>query len=162
LSAGITSGVDLLRGLGALTKMEILKIPGVSGGLDNNYEAQINGALATLKTNDAVIIHVESPDESGHLGLFNEKVKAIEAIDSIMVSRVISFAEKNEIRLLVLPDHPTPVKIKTHTAEPVPYCLWGKGVNHNGFKVYSENEALKSPNFYERGHELMSRVTQLK
>jgi len=162
LTAGITSGVDLLRGLGALTKMEILKIPGVSGGLDNNYEAQIIGALDSLKKNDAVFIHVESPDESGHLGLFEEKVKAIEAIDSIMVSRVLKMAEKTDLRLLVLPDHPTPVKLKTHTAEPVPYCLWGKGINHNGFNVYTENEALKSPLFYDKGHELMSRVTKSK
>jgi 2,3-bisphosphoglycerate-independent phosphoglycerate mutase len=157
-SAAITSGVDLLRGLGSQTKMTILKIHGVSGGLDNDYESQIIGALNSLSTHDTVFIHVESPDESGHLGLYKEKVKAIEAIDSIMVSRIMDYAKNEELKLLVLPDHPTPVKLKTHTAEPVPYMLWGKGVKHNDFSAYSESTAAKSNLFFPNGFELMSRV----
>jgi 2,3-bisphosphoglycerate-independent phosphoglycerate mutase len=161
LSAALTSGVDLLQGLGRLTGMEILKIPGVSGGLDTDYTAQIDGALQSLDNHDAVFIHVESPDESGHLGLYKEKIRAIESIDKLMVSKIISYAKNREIRLLVLPDHPTPVKLKTHTAEPVPYLLWGKNVRHNGFNSLSEVNAKKAALFNKKGYELMSRVTAL-
>lgn len=161
LRSSLTSGVDLLRGLGYLTNMNILKINGVSGGLDNDYSAQIDGALASLTASDSVFIHVESPDESGHLGLFNEKVKAIESIDKLMVSKIIQYAKSNDVRVLILPDHPTPVALKTHTSEPVPYLLWGKGVSSNNVLNYTEQSAKNSSIFYNKGHNLMSRVTQI-
>ncbi len=157
-SAALSSGVDLLRGIAKQTGMTVLHIDGVSGGLDNDYAAQIRGSVDALKSHDMVFIHVESPDESGHMGLFNEKVNAIEKIDSLMVSEIFKYSEKNEaFRVLVLPDHPTPVELKTHTAEPVPYLMFGNGISSTGISSYSEKMAKNSSIYINEGHLLMSR-----
>ena len=124
LKAAVTTGVDLLRGLGEFAGMSILQIPGVTDGLDNNYAAQAQGGLESLEDYDIVIIHIEAPDEAGHAGLVEKKIEAIEKIDAEVVSRIRSLS-RDKLRVLVISDHPTPVKERVHTSDPVPLLLWG-------------------------------------
>ena len=134
--AAMTSGVDLLNGLAVLAGIDRLHIEGVSDGPDNDYEAQARGALAALDEHDLVIIHVESPDEAGHAGDLEAKLRAIEAIDREVVARALGYPAP--LRILAMPDHPTPVALKTHVGESVPFVLYGPGVSWNGADGYCE------------------------
>jgi 2,3-bisphosphoglycerate-independent phosphoglycerate mutase len=159
ISAAMTSGVDLLRGLAKMAEMEILEIEGVSDGLDNDYAAQINGALDALERNDMAVIHIEAPDEAAHGGSVDEKVEAIERIDELVVSRIIDRG-KDDIRLLVAPDHPTPIELRTHASEPVPFMLWGKGLINNGAAAFSEPEAVKTSLNIDPGYNIMTKLVE--
>lgn len=139
IRAAMTSGVDLLNGLAVLADIDRLDIAGVSDGPDNDYRAQALGALAALEDHDLVIVHVESPDEAGHAGDFAAKIAAIEAIDRHVLSHVLRY--DGDIRILAMPDHPTPVALKTHVGEPVPFVLFGPGISHNGAEEYTEAAA---------------------
>jgi 2,3-bisphosphoglycerate-independent phosphoglycerate mutase len=140
----MSSGVDLLNGLAVLAGLSRLTIPGVTGGPDNDYAAQAAGSLAALEDHDVVVIHVESPDEAGHEGSAAEKIAAIEAIDALVVSAVRERAAAGDLRILCMPDHPTPIAIKTHVAESVPFVLWGPGVASNGANRYDEDAAAQT------------------
>lgn len=153
VSAAMTSGVDLLNGLAVLAGIDRLAIAGVTDGPDTDYAAQAEGALAALADHDLVVIHIESPDEEGHAGNRDGKIAAIEAIDREVVSRVRACAE--EIRILAMPDHPTPIEIKTHVGEAVPFVLWGPGIEPNGAQRYSEREAADTGLFVDPGREVM-------
>jgi 2,3-bisphosphoglycerate-independent phosphoglycerate mutase len=131
VEGAMISGVDLLRGIAQMAKMDVLKVPGVTDGLDNDYAAQARGALQALEKHDLVIIHVEAPDEAGHSGSIEHKVEAIEKTDREIIGRLCEY-KADRLRLLILPDHPTPIEIKTHTGEPVPFLLWGPGFKPNG------------------------------
>jgi len=159
LSAAITSGVDLLCGLGLMMGMDILEIPGVTDGLENDFQAQTSGALKSLEDHDLVVIHIEAPDEAAHAGLIDEKIEAIQRIDKEVVSRLRSF-EPGNLRLLIMPDHPTPIKARTHVAEPVPFLLWGPGFSANGAARFTEAEAGKTGIFIENGYNIMSRLVE--
>ncbi|MDZ4170120.1 MAG: cofactor-independent phosphoglycerate mutase [Coriobacteriia bacterium] len=137
--AAMTSGVDLLNGLAVLTGITRLSITGVTGDSDNDYAGQTIGALEALVDHDLVVIHVESPDEEGHAGDGPAKLAAIEAIDREVVSRVRAYP--GEVRILAMPDHPTPVELKTHVGDPVPFVLWGPGIATNGAVAYGETDA---------------------
>ena len=156
-SAALTTGVDLLRGLALQTGVDVLDIPGVTDAGDNDFAGQMAGALAALDDHDVVFVHVEAPDEAGHAGDVEGKVRAIEMVDALMVPQVLAFAEVDGLRLLVLPDHPTPVELKTHVAEPVPFMVWGPGFAANGAKAYSEAEARATGFAVAPGHLLMGR-----
>ena len=155
LSAALTSGVDLLQGLAKLSGMEVLNIPRVTAGLDNDHAAQAEGALKALERHDLVFIHIEAPDEAAHEGRVREKVETIERIDQEVVSQLLSWPE---LRVLILPDHPTPIKLRTHAPDPVPFLIWGPGVEENGARVFSEREAQRTGLFLKRGHELLGRL----
>jgi len=157
LKAALTSGVDLLRGLGQMMAMEILEIPGITDGLDNDFKGQTKGALESLDRNDLVVIHIEAPDEAGHSGSIDDKVEAIQRVDSEVVSRLMSY-ELGDLRLLVMPDHPTPIEIKTHVAEPVPFILWGPGFSRNRASRFTEAEAKKTGLFIDKGYNIMSKL----
>ena len=157
LSAALTSGVDLLRGLGRMMGMDVLDIPGVTDGLDNDFPAQAVGALRALAEHDLVVIHIEAPDEAAHVGSIDDKVEAIQRVDREVVSRLISF-QPGELRLLVMPDHPTPIKARTHVAEPVPFMLWGPGFSDNGARRFTEAEAKRTGFFIEEGYNIMGRL----
>ncbi len=152
--AAMTSGVDLLNGLAVLAGIDRIDIAGVTGGPDNDYAGQAEGALAALADHDLVVIHVESPDEEGHAGNIDGKVDAIEAIDREVLSRVRRCAE--EIRILAMPDHPTPIALKTHVGEAVPFIVWGPGIAHNGAQAYGETEATETGLLVDPGHGVMS------
>jgi len=158
LSAAMTSGVDLLLGLAKMAGMRVLSIPGVTGDIMNDYVAQISGALAALETSDLVVVHVEAPDEAGHDGSVEDKVEAIERIDRDMVEplRVLG---PDRVRLLIAPDHPTPIEVQTHVADPVPFLLWGAGIESNGASRFTEAEGARTGLLVDEGHRLMGSLT---
>lgn len=155
--AALTSAVDLLRGLGGMMGMKILNIAGVSDGADNDYSAQVEGALKALDDNDLVVIHVEAPDEAAHSGSVADKVAAIERVDSDVVARLRAYGG-DKLGLLIMPDHPTPVETCRHIGEPVPFLLWGPGIAANGAAAFSEAEAGKTGLFLEKGYNIMGRL----
>ncbi len=139
--------------------MDILEIPGVTDNLDNDFIAQASGGLKALDTHDLVVIHVEAPDEAGHAGSFTDKVEAIQVIDREVVGRISAYPN-DELRVLVMPDHPTPVSIKTHVAEPIPFLLWGQGFAANGARRFTEAEAKRTGLFIENGYNIMNTLVE--
>jgi 2,3-bisphosphoglycerate-independent phosphoglycerate mutase len=158
LSAALTSAVDLLRGLAKMANIDILDIRGVTDGLDNDYSAQAQGALSALETHDLVIIHVEAPDEAGHAASVDAKIEAIERVDSDVVGEILSW-KSDAMRVLALPDHPTPIATQTHSSEPVPFVLWGQGVEKNGARRFNEAEAKGTGVSIDAGYGLMDILT---
>ncbi|HEY90328.1 MAG TPA: cofactor-independent phosphoglycerate mutase, partial [Dehalococcoidia bacterium] len=154
LNAVMTSAVDLLNGLAQMAQIDVLDIPGVTDGLDNDYAAQAAGALKSLGDHDLVVVHVEAPDEAGHSGSVEDKVEAIQRIDRDVIGQILSRGNE-ELRVLIMPDHPTPVIKRTHTAEPVPFLLWGNGFTGNGAHRLTEAEAGGTGLFIEPGHEII-------
>jgi 2,3-bisphosphoglycerate-independent phosphoglycerate mutase len=154
LEAAMTSGVDLLRGLARMVGMGVLDIPGVTDGLDNDYAAQAIGALEALREHDMVVIHIEAPDEAAHAGAIDEKIEAIQKVDNEVVRRLRSW-RANGLRVLIMPDHPTPIKLLTHTADPVPFILWGEGFTANGALRLTEAEAKSTGLFIEEGYNIL-------
>lgn len=156
LSAGLISAVDLLRGLATYLGMEVIKVPGATGYYDTNYAGKVQHALEALKRHDLVVIHVEATDEAGHNGHLEEKIKAIENCDRIIVKEVLKELPRyKEWRFLVAPDHYTPVAQRNHVAEPVPFALCGTGINSNHARGYNEREASRLNKVPKVGHELM-------
>ena len=172
-TAALTSAVDLLRGLALQTGVDVLEIPGVTDGGDNDYAAQMAGALDALTDHDVVFVHVEAPDEAAHAGDVQGKVRAIEQVDALMVPQVVAAAQAgrgggaasgtasgtagaHEVSLLVLPDHPTPLELKTHVAEAVPFVMWGPGFTSNGAQAFTEKEARATGFAVAPGHLLLS------
>jgi 2,3-bisphosphoglycerate-independent phosphoglycerate mutase len=160
LDATMTSGVDLLKGLAQMAGMEVLNITGVTDGMDNDYAAQATGALKALGGRDLVIIHVEAPDEAGHAGSIGDKIEAIQRVDGEMASQIRGWNE-DALRVLIMPDHPTPIKIRTHVAESVPFMLWGPGFMANGAKRFTEAEAKSTGVFIEEGYNIMGRLLKV-
>jgi len=159
LNAAMTSGVDLLQGLARMVGVSVLDIPGVTDGLDNDFIAQATGALAALDDHDLAIIHVEAADEAAHAGSIDDKIETIQRVDKEIISRLRLWRE-DAIRLLILPDHSTPIKVQTHVPDPVPFLLWGAGFTANGAKRFTESEAKNTDFFLEEGYNIMKRLIQ--
>ena len=158
LDAAMTSAVDILRGLALMMGMEVLEIPGVKDGMDNDFTAQGAGALAALNKRDLVVIHIEATDEASHTGSIDDKVEAIQRIDREVVSQLRSW-RPGKLRALIMPDHPTPIKTRTHVPDPVPFMLWGPGFAANGAKRFTEVEAKGTGLFIDPGYNIMGRLT---
>lgn len=156
--AAMTSGVDLLRGLAKMAGMALLDIKGVTDALDNDYAAQASGGLGALKKYDMVVIHIEAPDEAGHSALIDEKVESLERIDKKVVGRIREWGQ--DLRVLVMPDHPTPIEVQTHTDDPVPFLMWGPGFSSNGAKRFTEKEAERTGVFHEEGYRIMKKFLE--
>jgi 2,3-bisphosphoglycerate-independent phosphoglycerate mutase len=159
LKGAMISGVDLLRGIASMAKMDIINIPGVTDGLDNDYIAQAAGALQALETEDLVVVHIEAPDEAGHSGSVSNKIEAIEKTDQEVISRLRTY-RGDRLRLLILPDHPTPIDIRTHTGEPVPFLLWGPGISAGDAHRLTESEAIASGFRVETGCDIINKLVQ--
>jgi 2,3-bisphosphoglycerate-independent phosphoglycerate mutase len=159
IDAAITAGVDIMRGLARMIDIQVLDIHGVTGDLDNDYTAQAIGALKALEAYDMVVIHVEATDEAAHAGLVKEKIEAIQMVDKEMVAR-LRFWDRNNLKVLILPDHPTPIELQTHVADPVPFILWGPGFIANGAKRLTESEAKSTGFSIEEGYSNMGRLLQ--
>lgn len=156
-SGALVTAVDLIRGLGALTDMDVVEVPGATGWYDTDYEGKRDAALRTLAAGaDVFLLHVEATDEAGHAGDLDEKLRALEAWDSrILAGLVEGLDALGPWRMLLLPDHPTPVELRTHTSDPVPYLLVDSEVDGPG-GVYSEPataDARAVP-----GHEMVGRL----
>jgi len=137
LSGGIIAAVDLLNGIARYAGMEVIRVPGATGYLDTDYQAKARYAVEALKRLDFLYLHVEAPDEAGHMGSVPEKVRAIERVDGMVGTILESF----DGRIAVLPDHPTPIRIKTHTADPVPFAV--RGLLQDGTRRLTEREAAR-------------------
>ncbi|RQW78405.1 MAG: cofactor-independent phosphoglycerate mutase [Methanothrix sp.] len=145
LKGAMISAVDLLRGIGKYAGLEVIEVPGATGNIDTNYEGKVEAALLALKTLDFVYLHVEAPDEAGHEGKMDEKIKAIELFDQRVVGPVIEGLRRQseDWRVLLMPDHATPIAIKTHSRDPVPFAMMGKGIEADESSGFSEEEAKR-------------------
>ncbi|MBI5197618.1 MAG: cofactor-independent phosphoglycerate mutase [Nitrospirae bacterium] len=158
LSGSMISAVDLMKGIGIYAGFDIIKVPGATGYLDTNYLGKAEYALRELKENhkDIVYVHVEAPDEAGHNGDLSGKVQAIEDFDAKVVGTLRREMQGGEdFRILILPDHPTPVALKTHTPDPVPFILYDSREQEKGGKEYSEEEGRNSGWLIADGTELI-------
>ena len=153
------SAVDLLKGIAVGTDMYNITVEGANGGLHTNYEGKAQAAVdALLKEGyDFAYIHVEAPDEMGHQGSVEKKIKAIEYLDARVIAPVKEAldASGEDYRMLILPDHPTPICVKTHTSNPVPYLLYDSRRQESHDWKYNEEEAMAGGKLVEKGHELM-------
>ncbi len=156
VKGSVISAVDLVNGIGRLAGLEIVDVPGATGYYDTDYLGKAQYALESLKQRDFVYVHIEAPDEAGHNGDVKAKIAAIEQIDKDIVGTVLNhYGEHDNVRILVLPDHPTPVKLRTHTSDPVPFVMYGKGIAHDGSQEYSETAAERNELKFESGEALM-------
>ncbi len=156
------SAVDLLKGIAVGAGMGVVNVEGANGGLHTNYEGKTDAALKALLEDgyDFAYIHVEAPDEMGHQGSMEKKIKAVENLDERVIKRLTdALNEKNvDYRLLVLPDHPTPIRLRTHTADNVPYLLFDSTDAKNENWYYNEKDAAKSGILIEKGYTLIDRL----
>jgi 2,3-bisphosphoglycerate-independent phosphoglycerate mutase len=158
LEGAVISAVDLTKGLGVYAGFEVITVPGATGWIDTNYVGKAEHALFALKSKDIVYLHVEAPDEAGHTGDVKNKIKAIEDFDEFIVGNVVyGMKQFDEYRILALPDHPTPLEIRTHSAEPVPFVLYDSRSERKGGPVtYDERIAdRKDALVFKEGYKLM-------
>lgn len=164
LKGAMISAVDLLKGIAVGAGMEVCQVPGATGSIDTNYEGKAQAAIDALLRDgcDYVYIHVEAPDEMGHQGRTQDKVKSIEYLDSRLIARVKQAMEEanEDFRILVLPDHPTPIRIRTHTADPVPYLLYDSTRQLKKRERFTEEAARNANNFESNGYRLLEKLME--
>ncbi len=164
LKGAMISAVDLLKGIAVGAGMEVCQVPGATGSIDTNYEGKAQAAIDALLRDgcDYVYIHVEAPDEMGHQGRTQDKVKSIEYLDSRLIARVKQAMEEanEDFRILVLPDHPTPIRIRTHTADPVPYLLYDSTRQLKKRERFTEEAARNANNFEPNGYRLLEKLME--
>ena len=143
IQGAMISAVDLLKGIGTYAGLEVIDVPGATGDIDTNYAGKVQAALEVLRRLDFVYLHIEAPDEAGHEGDVEMKVRAIELFDQNVVGPVIQGLNDSgqDWRVLLLPDHATPICLRTHTREPVPFAMLGEGFEPNCAKSFDEEAA---------------------
>jgi len=160
----MVSAVDLLKGIAVGAGMGTVEVEGANGGLHTNYAGKVDAAAKALleEDYDFVYIHVEAPDEMGHQGSMERKVQAIEYLDEKVIGPMVEKLEQAgvDFRMLVLPDHPTPIRVRTHTSENVPYMLYDSTAKQENAWNYNEAEALKSGNLEPVGHKLIEKLLE--
>lgn len=157
----MVSAVDLLKGIAVGAGMGVAHVEGANGGLHTNYEGKVQAALDALASGyDFAYIHVEAPDEMGHQGSVEKKVQAIEYLDQRVIAPLTESLDKQQVpyRLLVMPDHPTPIRVRTHTADSIPYLLYDSTNLKEESRNYNEREAKESGNFEPEGHKLIDKL----
>lgn len=161
LTGAMISAVDLLKGIAVGAGMKVYNVPGATGSIDTNWEGKAQAAIdALLKDGcDYAYIHVEAPDEMGHQGRVEDKVKSIEYLDSRLIARVKQAMEAagEDYRMLILPDHPTPLRIRTHTSNQVPYLLYDSTHEQKKRERFTEESARNADNFEPNGYKLLER-----
>lgn len=161
----MVSAVDLLKGIATGAGMGISRVEGANGGLHTNYEGKVQAALKALLEDgyDFAYIHVEAPDEMGHQGSVEKKVQAIEYLDERVLKPLTECLDNShtDYRLLVLPDHPTPIRVRTHTADSVPYMLYDSTAPLAGDRDYNEEAGKESGNYEEKGYRLIGHFLEL-
>ncbi len=165
LCGSVVSAVDLVKGIGIASGMKAIDVEGATGNLHTNFKGKAEAALKELQEGrDLVYIHIEAPDECGHQGQADEKIRAIELIDSEVLGTLLEGLKGlDDYRLMILPDHPTPVSIRTHCADPVPYLIYDSQKTEiaNPDMIYSEACAKKAGTFIQEGHTLMDRFLDI-
>lgn len=157
LKGSMISAVDLLKGIAICAEMKSVDVEGATGYINTNFEGKCNAAIDEFKSGqDFVYIHVEAPDECGHRGEAQNKVKAIELIDEKILGPVVDFLKGyDDFAVLVCPDHPTPLSIQTHSSTPVPYLIYDSKNEKNGVSTFNEETAKSTGNYIEKGYTLM-------
>jgi 2,3-bisphosphoglycerate-independent phosphoglycerate mutase len=143
LAGAVISAVDLLKGIGIYAGLEVINVPGATGTIDTDYQGKVKAGLRALQRLDLIYLHVEAPDEAAHEGNLEEKVRAIELFDRMVTGPVLQGLGRwgEQWRVLMLPDHATPISLRTHSREPVPFVLAGTGIEPDGVKRFNEEEA---------------------
>lgn len=159
-SGAVISAVDLIQGIGVYAGLEVIKVAGATGLYDTNYEGKAKAALDALKTHDFVYLHIEASDEAGHEGDYGLKVKTIEYLDSRVVGFLAEETAKMDepVAIALLPDHPTPWKLKTHTRDAVPFLIYYPGIQPDGVDRYDELTAQKGAYGILRSEQLMQEL----
>jgi len=161
ITGAMVTAVDLLKGLGASVGFEIVDVPGATGYLDTNYEGKASAVLDALGRVDLVYLHVEAPDEASHSGSLVDKIRALEDFDSRAVGPILNGLEKiGSFRVLLLPDHSTPLEVRTHTGDEVPFAVYDSGRSPGSGRTYDEENAAASGIHLDMGHELMGRFVR--
>ena len=157
VKGSMISAVDLLKGIGKFSNMNVVSVEGATGYIDTNFEGKAEAAIKEFENGqDFVYIHVEAPDECGHRNEMENKVKAISLIDHLILSPVVDALEKmGDFKVLVTPDHPTPLSLRTHTNDPVPYMIYDSRVKKNGPDSYNEKTAKETGIYVSEGYSLM-------
>lgn len=156
IRGSVISAVDLVRGLGVLAGLKVRMVEGATGYLGTNYSGKVSAACKALEEEDFVYLHVEAPDETSHQGLLHKKIQAIEEFDKFVVGEMLKFQkQRTDLRILVAPDHATPVSLKTHSAGPVPYAAAGQGIDKGKVDRYCEkyvrnSQVFTGPELFER------------
>ena len=162
ITGSVISAVDLIKGIGVCAGLDIIEVPGATGYIDTNYKGKIDAALQAIEEVDFVYLHVEAPDEAGHEGKADLKVQAIEDFDSKIVAPCLDYVRKHgNIRILVAPDHETPVKIKTHAGNPVPFAIYGPGITSNGSTAYTEAKAKETGLLVKNAYKLLPNLLSI-
>ncbi len=160
ITGSVVSAVDLIKGIGLCAGMNSVDVEGATGNINTNFKGKAEAALEELKNgSDFVYVHVEAPDECGHRFEIENKVKSIELIDSLVVGTLLEgLAAYEDYSIMVLPDHPTPLSLRTHTSDPVPYIIYRKSIaKPSGVTGYDEFQAKRTGIFIEEGYSLMDR-----
>src|SRR5262245_6114732 len=162
ITGGVISAVDIIHGLGVYAGLERIDVPGITGFLDTNYVGKGEYAVRSLEKNDLVFIHVEAIDEAGHMGDVEKKIQALEDFDEKVVGTVIKgMAGRNDYRILLMPDHPTAIALKTHVADPVPFVLYSPiELRDNGAVGYNEKDAAKTGVVSKQAYRLMESLIE--
>ena len=157
LKASMISAVDLLKGIGKFSGMNVVEVEGATGYIDTNFDGKADAALQELENGqDFVYIHIEAPDECGHRNETQNKVKAIELIDEKILEPVIAGLEKmGDYRIMIVPDHATPLSLRTHTNDPVPFFIYDSTEVLNGVDAFNEETAKNTGVYIEKGYEMM-------
>ncbi len=160
IKGAIVSAVNLVKGIGVCVGMNKLEVPGVTGYYDTNYENKAKFGLKALKDHDLVFIHVEAPDEAGHAGDVERKIEAIENIDSRLLAKILD-GLKDEYAISILADHPTPIKVRVHVPDPVPFAIYSTRDQRDGVKSFDEFSAKRGSFGILEGYKLMDKLLQL-
>lgn len=157
IKGGVVSAVDLIKGIGRCAEMDVAEVEGATGYIDTNFEGKADAALELLKKDDLVYIHFEAPDECGHRNEPENKVKAIEMIDSRVLPRLLEGLKAyDDYKIMILPDHPTPIVTRTHASDPVPYLIYHKSKAVQGVETINENTAKETGVFIDHGPDIMA------
>lgn len=162
LNGAVISAVDLIKGIGLCAGMRSIDVPGATGNVHTNYKGKADAAIKAFEEGtDLVYVHVEAPDECGHRAELDNKILSIEKIDSEILSPVVAYLRnrKEDFRVMVLPDHPTPIRLRTHTIDPVPFFIYASDLRFSGCQTFSEKSAAACRNYLPEGHRLMEFLT---
>lgn len=155
LKGAVISAVDLIKGIGRIIGLKVIEVEGANGYYDTNYLGKAKAALKALDRCDFVFVHIEAPDEASHNQDLRMKLACIERIDKMVVGEIVNKIKSQDFKILITPDHPTPLSKRTHTDEPVPFLISGTDVENGGFSSYSETEAQNSSLYFNKGVDLL-------
>lgn len=160
LSSAVISAVDLIKGIGKLAQMQVIEVEGATGYIDTNFDGKAQACIDALKDHDFVYVHIEAPDECGHRHEIENKVKALEIIDEKVIKVVLDALEQyDDYKIMILPDHATPLALKTHVSDPIPFLIYQKSkAKETDLEIFDEENAAKTGVFVDFGPNLLDKM----